>query len=319
MRPCGPRGKDRQHGQLTLRTPGSPSPGREATRRRRGAGAAAPAPAAPHFPLTAAGPGRRPGGPSRPGQGVGAPGGRGRGWIGQRLPGEAAATGRRAPRRARRSPPGRGERGRAKFPAGAGRLLPPPIPPHPEAGREEAAAAAAFREAKAGLPRAALCFPEGGCRGGGRRGRSRLHPRAGGGPSTAPTCRREGGRQQPRPASVCAGRASPRLASPRLRPGQSRRRPLPAAPVLGCSSLAARATSGGILERLRSRVPFHLSQPAPLSYLQPFPPPPLLLPGRSSFSPPSLPVFCLPGRFCFPALSSSSTPFFFGPSSSSAS
>lgn len=166
------------------------------------------------------------------------------------------------------------------FPAGEGSLLPPP----PEGG-EAGGGGSRFPRGESGALACCFQLPRRWLPGRGRRGRSWLHPRAGGGPSTAPTCRRAGGSSPARPLSA-RGRASPRL-----RPGHSRQQPLHAAPVLDCSLLAARATSSGILEHLLSRVPFHLSQSAPLSYLQPFLLPPPLLPCYLSFSPPLFPIF----------------------------
>lgn len=78
--------------------------------------------------------------------------------------------------------------------------------PQGHGGRRRAAAAAPTE--RKGLSRAAGCLPQGGC-GEGRRGRSRAHPRAGGGPSTAPTCRRAGGGSPARPRLPGPRRPSP--------------------------------------------------------------------------------------------------------------
>lgn len=236
----------------------------EVLRRGQRGGRGGPGGRSPASPGGRSGAGRGGGhSPPRDGPGRAAGGGPGslrRGQIGQRLPGEGVASGRpalgglragRCRRDERRadettSPGARGAPGgrrRQLLSKGRGSPVPLAAPPKVAAGRGGGGGAGL-------IPGRAAAPP--------------LRQPAGGLEAAAP------------PGLGCRGRAAPRL-----RPGQSRRQPLPAASVLDCSFLAARATSSSILERLLSRVPLHLPQPTPLSYLQPF------------FLPPLLPYFCL--------------------------
>lgn len=256
----------------------------------------APAAAAPHPPPAATGPSgvRATPTPGWAGQGSGRRPREPPPW-GDRTKASRRGSGKRppSPRRAAGGPvpPGRGESRRDNFPRGTGaaggrrrQLLPK--------GRGSPVPLAASPKVAAG-------------RGGG--GGAGLIP----GRAAAPPLRQPAGGLEAAapPGFGCRGRAAPRL-----RPGQSRRQPLPAASVLDCSLLSARATSSGILERLLPQCSFIspsplLSRTCSLSFsFHSFYPISACLPLLLPFS-----SFKL-GFFLFPSLSPAPILFPFGPS-----